>query len=253
MLDIGCAEGSFDAAPFPLRVIRLDLDRPRGQPLNFVQSDAAKLPFAANSFDGVVSNHSLEHFVDAETSLKEIGRVLKPEGFLYIAVPDASTITDRLYRSLARGGGHVNQFRSPDEVVRLVTRTTGIAHTTTRTLGTSLSFLNRRNAPRPMPRRIYLFGGGAEPVLVRLTYAFRLLDRWFGTRASIYGWAFYFGGTPDPEPCWTNVCARCGSGHPATSLRPRRRWSGLRWYVCPQCGAENLFTDDPMYNWNGPQ
>jgi hypothetical protein len=248
VLDVGCAEGSFDATLYPLHVIRVDLDLPRGNPVNFVRADAAELPFRAGSFDGIVSNHSLEHFADVQTSLKEMGRVLKPGGFLYIAVPDASTVTDRLYRWLARGGGHVNQFRSPGEAIHLVESATGIAHIGTRLLCTSLSFLNRRNAPSPIPIRACLFGGGAEFVLVRLTWSFRLLDRWFHTRTSIYGWAFYFGASPDTELCWTNVCARCGSGHGSAELLSsgsvRRKWSGFRWYSCPQCRAENLFTED---------
>lgn len=77
-----------------------------------VLADAAALPFASASFDAVVANHSLEHFADLDGALGEIGRVLAPAGALYIAVPDATTFTDRLYRWLARGGGHVNRFSS---------------------------------------------------------------------------------------------------------------------------------------------
>ena len=111
VLDLGSGAGSFDAGPFI--AIRADLDRPATIATNFVQTDAARLPFADRVFDAVISNHSLEHFDDLAGALAEIGRVLKPSGALYIAVPDASTFCDRLYRWLARGGGHVNPFTSP--------------------------------------------------------------------------------------------------------------------------------------------
>jgi SAM-dependent methyltransferase len=246
VLDIGSAGGSFDETLLPLHVVRVDLGAPPSPPANFVRADAAKLPFRTGCFDGLVSNHSLEHFAGVESCLREMGRVLKPGGFLFIAVPDASTVTDRLYRWLSRGGGHINPFRSPREVIQLVESTTGIAHVATRTLCTSLSFLNRRKGP--WPRRVYLVGGGYESSLRVLTYSFRLLDRWFGTRARIYGWAFYFGASPDHEECWSNVCVRCGSGQSSAWLlaagRVRKGRFGFRRYSCSNCEAVNLFTDD---------
>jgi SAM-dependent methyltransferase len=246
VLDIGSAAGSFDESLFALHVVRLDLDVPPSAPANFVRSDAAKLPFRTGCFDGVISNHSLEHFAGVETCLREMSRVLKPGGFLFMAVPDASTVTDRLYRWLSRGGGHINPFRAPREVIELVESATGIAHVATRTLCTSLSFLNRRKAR--WPRRAYLVGDGTEFSLRGLTFSFRMLDRWFGTRTRIYGWAFYFGASPDHVECWSNVCIRCGSGQSSHWLhevgRVRKGWFGLRRYSCANCGADNFFTED---------
>jgi len=42
----------------------------------------------------------------------------------------------------------------------------------------------------------------------------------FRTRASAYGWAFYFGDIGEAvEPgFWSNVCVGCGAGHPASGL-----------------------------------
>ena len=70
----------------------------------------ASLPFQDASFDAVISNHSLEHFEQLQPALQELGRVLRPNGSIFIAVPDASTFADRLYRWLARGGGHVKEI-----------------------------------------------------------------------------------------------------------------------------------------------
>ena len=247
VLDLGCGAGSFDSAGRQFTAVRLDLEAKSGRVSNFVQADAARLPFGAGCFDLVVSNHSLEHVDNLASALEEIGRVLKSGGSLYVGVPDAATVTDRLYRWLARGGGHVNQFSSARELALKIERATGLRHAATRTLCTSLSFLNRSN--HRVPRRVLLLGGGTAASLRLLSYAFRLLDRFFGTRTSVYGWAFYFGnncGTIDRNP-WTNVCIFCGAGHPSGWLlndrRVVRHWL-IPAYRCPSCGTVNLFTND---------
>ncbi len=52
-----------------------------------VVADAANLPFENNSVDGIICESLLEHVVDADAVIKEIKRVLKPGGWLYISVP----------------------------------------------------------------------------------------------------------------------------------------------------------------------
>lgn len=247
VLDLGCGSGSLDWAGSQFTVVRVDLEFFKA--FNFVQADAANLPFTADCFDVVISNHSLEHVENLAISLAEIGRVLKSTGCLYIAVPDATTITDRLYRWLARGGGHVNQFSSPEQLTLMVEQATGLKHKLTRTLCTSLSFLNRNNRRTRAPRRLLLIGGGTEISLLLFNYFFRLLDRTFGSRMSVYGWAFYFGNieaTIDRN-AWTNVCIRCGAGHPSDWLihecKVVRYWL-ISVYWCPNCGTMNLFTKD---------
>jgi hypothetical protein len=117
----------------------------------------------------------------------------------------------------------------------------------TRPLCTSFSFLNRRNRRTRSPRRLWLLGGGTETSLFLATYILRLLDRFLGTRLSFYGWALYFGSAPDhlDSGCWTNVCIRCGSGHPSDRLLCVLPF--LPAYRCPACGTLNLFTDDKHY------
>lgn len=258
MLDLGCGGGSFGSADSPFVVIRVDLEPGASRPANLAQADAAKLPFGAASFDAIISNHSLEHFDNADGALEEVGRVLKPSGSLYIAVPDASTITDKIYRWVARGGGHVNPFVSDQELVARIERITGFRHAGTRTLCTSLVFLNRMNlATKPLKRwrqkRLLMVGGGSEFSLWMLNYLWRMCDRFFGTRLSVYGWAFYFGALHEPFDghVWTNVCIRCGSGASSHWLlrekKVRRRWL-ITGYRCPACGTRNLFTDDRHFS-----
>jgi SAM-dependent methyltransferase len=252
VLDLGSGLGSFSSSMGPFIAIRADLDQPASYAPNYARTDAARLPFADRTFDAVISNHSLEHFDDLAGSLAEMGRVLKPTGALYVAVPDASTFCDRLYRLLADGGGHVNPFTSAPELARTIERATHLRHVNTRTLCTSLSYLNRKNRPICGPRRHLLVGGGTQISLHLFTYFARWWDRLFGTRLGVYGWALYFGSFPVPvdTAVWTNVCILCGSGAQSDWLRHlklvRRRFF-LRVYRCPNCGTTNVFSEDRHY------
>jgi len=250
VLDLGCARGSFDASGTRATVVRLDriVESVPGE--HIVQGDAARLPFSARSMAAIVANHSLEHFDDLGGCLREIGRVIRRDGALFVSVPDASTLTDKLYRSLAGGGGHVNPFVAPEQVIRIIEAETGLPHVATRVLCSSLSFLNRRNSPQPRPRRLLLLGGGHEWSLLWYTWMSRRIDRILHLRTSVYGWAFYFGSIAADIDTATsaNVCIRCGSGVPAAALYSgeylRRSWCGVRMYSCPGCGARNTFHPD---------
>lgn len=252
VLDLGSGGGSFDSRIGPFISIRADLNRPPNPAPNFAQADAARLPLADSSFDAVISNHSLEHFNDLSGSLAEIGRVLKPNGALYVGVPDASTFCDRLYRWLSRGGGHVNAFTSAEELAARIVSATGLRHLETRTLFTSLSYLNRKNRRTSAPKRLLLAGGGTELSLHLFNYFARRSDQLFGTRFSMYGWALYFGSFPVPieTEVWSNVCIRCGSGAQSEWLRHmnlvRRRFF-LQVYACPNCGTTNLLSEDSRF------
>lgn len=52
-----------------------------------VQADLGALPFAGGSLDGVLCEMVLEHVPDARGALREMARVLKPGGRLYLALP----------------------------------------------------------------------------------------------------------------------------------------------------------------------
>jgi len=54
---------------------------------HLVQCDAARLPFADESVDDVVSTYSLEHFVEVEDILLEAKRILKNRGSLILLSP----------------------------------------------------------------------------------------------------------------------------------------------------------------------
>jgi SAM-dependent methyltransferase len=51
----------------------------------FCQIDAQELPFPQNSFDVVIANHMLYHVPDIDQTVKDIRRVLKPDGVFLAA------------------------------------------------------------------------------------------------------------------------------------------------------------------------
>ncbi len=254
VLDLGCQRGSFDASVYPLTVVRLDLEIPNRTPQNFIAGSASALPFADRSFQAVVSNHSLEHFENLDTCIQEIARVLAPGAFVYVAIPDSSTLTDHVYRWLANGGGHINQISDVHAVPRLISGSTRSPLAVTRVLCTSLSFLNRRNIAGRPPRKLWLFGNGRESVIRTLVYALRLLDRTLGCRLSVYGWAYYFGENLDPvdSAASSNVCVGCGSASPSAYLEiagfVRRRRLRPPVFLCPVCKTRNYFTSDTGFS-----
>ena len=59
------------------------------------------LPFSDATFDVVISNHVIEHVGDAQAQLhhlKELHRVLKPDGMGYLAVPNRWMLIEPHYR-----------------------------------------------------------------------------------------------------------------------------------------------------------
>jgi SAM-dependent methyltransferase len=115
VLDIGCGKGQFlfditealkqkQQAGFA-RVAVVDLIRAEGNLLGkitpvpefFQQSvDGEKLPFADASFDFVSCNHVLEHVFETEKFLREIRRVLQPNGLAVISVPNCAAWMSRI-------------------------------------------------------------------------------------------------------------------------------------------------------------
>jgi hypothetical protein len=77
----------------------------------------------------------------------------------------------------------------------------------------------------------------------------RAFDRIFHARASVYGWAYYFGASLDPDVAtWSNVCVRCGSADPSGLLKNMGKVVRRRFlppvYICQNCGGRNFFTED---------
>ena len=98
-LDCGCADGGYSEAlldggaesvtgidPEPTRIDSAQTRARDG--LTFLVGDAERMPLADQSFDGVLLNEVLEHVDDERETLREIRRVLRPNGHLALFSPN---------------------------------------------------------------------------------------------------------------------------------------------------------------------
>ena len=116
VLDIGCGLGGFERYYLERgarEVIAIDLSRPHllgaqgyvraaiGQPpILFGEVDARRMAFGDNTFDVIVSSNTLEHIFGVEAALREMARIIKPEGVICLNFPP--------YRS--PWGAHLNNW-----------------------------------------------------------------------------------------------------------------------------------------------
>lgn len=92
--------------------------------LEFIAYDGVTFPFEDESFDLVVTRYALHHFPNIENSMKEMARVLKPGGKLFISDPrpnecDVTRFVDD-YMQLKKDG-HV-KFYTKDEWINICDR-----------------------------------------------------------------------------------------------------------------------------------
>ena len=130
----------------------------------------------------------------------------------------------------------------------MIERATHLRHVETRTLCTSLSYLNHNNFRGDCPRRLLWPEAALRSHCTRSRISRVCRTGCSGTRLSVYGWALYFGSfaVPVETDIWTNVCiraARVQSGWLRAQNLVRRRFL-MRIYRCPNCGTTNLFSDD---------
>ena len=80
----------------------------------FSIADITKLPFADSSFDCVICSEVMEHIPDHEKALKEMDRILKPQGTLAVSVP--RFFTERICWFISwdyhnEEGGHIRIYK----------------------------------------------------------------------------------------------------------------------------------------------
>lgn len=96
--------------------------------LKYMEADISQLPFEENTFDVVVSFETIEH-VNGEIQnrfLKEIRRVLKPEGILIMSTPNKEIYTIRTGNQPTEW--HVKEFFEEEFVVFLKSEFTNIKY-----------------------------------------------------------------------------------------------------------------------------
>ena len=257
-LDLGCGPGSFDYSQYAFRIVGVDLHldpkelyKEAGR-VHYIRSQADEIPLKNGSVNLVLCHHTLEHFPGYKSTLSEIGRVLGPEGVLWIAVPDGCSFDDTLFRHIFSGGGHVNQFRR-DPLVAEVTERKRAELVQAVRLYSGFVYLKI-----PTPEQLIHFPETAEylaDIPERLSTLWitgvnlftRVVDKVLGSETSLYGWGLVFSRGPvDIRPiksCF-NVCWNCGSGNAATDLETEdliSRRFGLPIYRCRGCHRQNFF------------
>ena len=76
-----------------------------------VTADAQRMPFDDNYIDYIISSHTFEHIDNPELALKECIRVVKPEGLIYIVIPD------KRYHLHSTDPSIPKELRAPSEMV----------------------------------------------------------------------------------------------------------------------------------------
>lgn len=86
------------------------------QPQNramMVRSIAEQLPFASGTFDRVICQGSLDHFVDGHAFMREAARVIAPDGRVIIALANFESVSCRLGRTVDRVKWRLGRPRPP--------------------------------------------------------------------------------------------------------------------------------------------
>jgi SAM-dependent methyltransferase len=117
-----CLSSMFDAVP-NLDYVTVDIKSPRAR----VHADITELPFGDDTFDVLYCSHVLEHVVDDRKAMRELRRVLRPDGWALLVVPitadridEDPTVTDPKERLRLYGQeDHVRRY-GPDFAERLI-------------------------------------------------------------------------------------------------------------------------------------
>lgn len=74
-----------------------------------ITANSQLLPLASNSFDVVSNIGSLEHYVDMDTAVLEMTRVLKPGGRAYVLVPNTFSLLTNIWIAFRHGKTSIDQ------------------------------------------------------------------------------------------------------------------------------------------------
>lgn len=89
LLDVGCGTKPYRHLLSVRRYVGLDVDSDRTRSLGIADDlyDGQRFPYDAESFDSLLCNQVLEHVFAPDPFVREMCRVLKPEGKLLLTVP----------------------------------------------------------------------------------------------------------------------------------------------------------------------
>lgn len=136
LLDLGCSDGTttynISRVSPKLKVTGLDLykeaidfAKTKYENINFIFADAHKLPFKSGTFNYVTAIEILEHLQNPDEALKEIKRVLKPNGTLIIGQDTDSLLFKTIWWFWGKTKGSVWQNShissiAPDKLIKKI-------------------------------------------------------------------------------------------------------------------------------------
>ena len=130
ILDVGCASGhisnKIQKKLTRSRVVGLDVSlrfiefaKKRYPKVKFVLADAHSLPFSNKTFDLILSTETLEHVVFPQKVLREMRRVLKPDGVIVVSMDSGNSLFRLVWYFWTRWGpgkvwlgSHLTHFNS---------------------------------------------------------------------------------------------------------------------------------------------
>jgi SAM-dependent methyltransferase len=86
ILELGCGNRKGYQCPYNGKIIGVDIDK-NSQADVIWDLEKYPYPFKDNEFDAIYSRHALEHLEDTVRTMKELHRITKPHGRIYIIVP----------------------------------------------------------------------------------------------------------------------------------------------------------------------
>ncbi len=129
MLDVGCTTGDWalhwrgrgwDVAGIDIDRAYVDAARERGLDARLCDLNVEPVPFPDASFDLVFAGEVIEHLVDTDGFLREMGRMVRPGGHLLITTPNLVSFENRVRVLLGfypawvdwslQGPGHVRAY-----------------------------------------------------------------------------------------------------------------------------------------------
>ena len=230
VLDLGCGSGTISYVSFPhLRFFAIDqyahtdtLAWPANASL--VLADSEYLPWTDSAFDMAICNFVFEHFQNPGSSLRELDRVIRIGGLLYVSIPRSSSIEDRLYRFTTKGGGHLQRYDF-DTFMQLMYRESRFKLEGMGAVPGAFTWL--RDVPFGEQIRSLLYRSfrlwrqatGNNPLAAsNFLLLFRLVER-RGFKSIL------------------RVCSQCGNSSFNSSVRSGGFWK------CPVCAFENMFVE----------
>ncbi len=130
LLEIGCGLGhlsgqlepNFDTYAVDINPWALQQAPQFAPKTRFTLASAEELPFAPNSFGMIIIKHVVEHLPHPEQAIRELGRILSPDGVLILSAPNLDSLLKPLKGEQWIGyqdPTHIS-LKPPDEWIRLL-------------------------------------------------------------------------------------------------------------------------------------